>query len=70
MSDMSKHHRWKRRGPTDAEKAISQAPHEEPVHLDVERLQRSLQSPSYVMPSGLTPEERRQFIIAVANGHR
>lgn len=70
MSDMSKLHRWKKRGPTDAEKAIAQAPHEEPVHLDVERLQRSLQSASYVMPSGLTPEERRLFIIAVANGHR
>lgn len=59
-------HRLRRAVPTDGELAAEQAAKQVPVMIDVARMQRSLQSPSFVMPSGLTPEEKRQFILAVA----
>jgi hypothetical protein len=65
---MSKHHRWKSRKPAHADEAADRAAEEAPVYLDVERLQKSLQSAKFDMPSGLTPEEKRQFMLAVANG--
>lgn len=70
MTGMSKSHRWKRRATSPGEEAAAQAPAQEPVAVDIARLQASLESPRFVMPSGLTPEEKRQFMIAVAHGHR
>jgi hypothetical protein len=70
MRDMSKNHRLKRRSQSEAESAVIQASDEPPVFLDVERIEKSIRSPRFVMPSGLTPEEKRQFMIAVAHGHR
>lgn len=72
MLDMKTNHaRWrKRQAPSQAELAVRQAGEEPPVHLDVERLRTSIESPRFVMPSGLTPEEKRQFMLAVAAGHR
>lgn len=63
-------HRFRRHLPTDAEKAAEKAAEETAVTVDVERIQHSMQAPRFVMPSGLTPEEKRQFMLAVANGHR
>jgi hypothetical protein len=70
MNTMSNPNRWKRRTPTPAEVAANRAPEEPVVAIDIDRLQRSLQSPRFVMPSGLTPEQKRQFMLAVAHGHR
>lgn len=70
MQDMTKSLRWKRRTPSQAEELVNGAFEGAPVVLDVERLQKSLQSPRFVMPSGLTPEQKRQFMLAVADGHR
>jgi hypothetical protein len=62
--------RWKLRATSQAVEVASRADQEEPVFLDVERLQQSIEAPKFVMPSGLSAEEKRQFILAVANGHR
>lgn len=68
---MTKSLRWKRpRTPSQAEELANSPFEGTPVVLDVERLQQSLQSPRFVMPSGLTPEQKRQFMLAVADGHR
>ena len=70
MMHMTKSLRWKRRTPSQAEETANRASEDAPVALDVERIQKSLDSPRFVMPSGLTPEQKRQFMLAVANGHR
>jgi hypothetical protein len=61
---------FNRREATDAEKAVDAAATEQPIELDVERLQRSINSQRFVMPSGLTPEQKLEFMLAVADGHR
>lgn len=34
-----------------------------PVIIDIERMQKALSLPAYVMPEGLSREEIRQFIL-------
>ena len=37
-----------------------------PVRVDIERMEKALASPSIAMPSGLTREQKRQFILSHA----
>lgn len=41
---------------------------DEPVYIDIERMNRALAGPRWRIPQGLTPEEIRQHITDAANG--
>lgn len=40
------------------------------VHIDRVRMDRALSAPSFTVPSGLTPEQIRQFILKSVNGEK
>jgi len=51
---------------TEAEPVAQAEPAEPVVRIDRERMQRALESETHAMPSGLSREEKRQRILAVA----
>jgi hypothetical protein len=42
----------------------------EVVRVDIERMERALSSQSFKMPKGLSREEKRKYIVAVAQRQR
>lgn len=43
---------------------------EQPGYIDIERMDKALKSETFLMPSGLTREERRQVILSAIQKER